>query len=111
MARIPDASANPSKRSSAFQFYATLGKQSRLDGDYTVFGQVTQGLDVLEKISRAVADTNDAPVRRYEIVSTRLVPVNANIEDPGDRKVIGGRTSTVPESQKGPLTKFIERVW
>ena len=111
MARIPDASANPSKRSSAYQFYITLGKQARLDGDYTVFGQVTQGLDVIEKISRAVADTNDAPVRRYEIVSTRMVPVNANIEDPGDRKTVGGRTSTVPDSQKTPLTRFIERIW
>ncbi len=111
MARIPDASANPSKRSSAHQFYITLGKQSRLNGDYTVFGQVTQGLDVLEKISRAVADTNDAPVRRYEIVSTRMVPPNANIEDPGDRKTVGSRTSTKPESQKGPMTRFIERIW
>ena len=38
--------------SAGSQFYICLGTQSFLDGQYTVFGQVTQGLDVVHSISR-----------------------------------------------------------
>ena len=37
--------------SSGSQFYVTLEAQPGLDGDYTVFGQVTQGMDVVAKIA------------------------------------------------------------
>ncbi len=37
--------------SSGSQFYITLEPQPGLDGDYTVFGQVTQGQDVVQKIA------------------------------------------------------------
>lgn len=37
--------------SAGSQFYICLGKQSFLDGQYTVFGQVTEGLDVVHSIS------------------------------------------------------------
>ncbi len=37
--------------SSGSQFYITLEPQPSLDGDYTVFGQVTQGMDVVSKIA------------------------------------------------------------
>jgi peptidyl-prolyl cis-trans isomerase B (cyclophilin B) len=38
--------------SAGSQFYICLGTQSFLDGQYTVFGQVTEGLDVVHKIGR-----------------------------------------------------------
>jgi peptidyl-prolyl cis-trans isomerase B (cyclophilin B) len=38
--------------SAGSQFYICLGEQSFLDGQYTVFGQVTEGLDVVHAISR-----------------------------------------------------------
>ena len=34
------------------QFYILLGSQGFLDGNYTVFGQVTDGLDVVRKIEK-----------------------------------------------------------
>lgn len=37
--------------SAGSQFYICLGPQSFLDGQYTVFGQVTEGLDVVHKIA------------------------------------------------------------
>jgi cyclophilin family peptidyl-prolyl cis-trans isomerase len=37
--------------SSGSQFYVTLDAQPSLDGQYTVFGQVTQGMDVVQKIA------------------------------------------------------------
>lgn len=38
--------------SAGSQFYITLAPQPFLDGNYTVFGQVTEGMDVVEKIAR-----------------------------------------------------------
>ncbi len=50
-ARLPDQ-ANPQRRSSGSQFYITLDKVSFLDGQYTVFGQTVQGMDVIQKIKQ-----------------------------------------------------------
>lgn len=50
-ARLPDQ-VNPQKRSSGSQFYITLAKVPYLDGEYTVFGQTTSGLDVTKKIKQ-----------------------------------------------------------
>jgi len=41
---------NPERRSSGSQFYITLEPTPFLDGAYTVFGQTTSGLDVVENI-------------------------------------------------------------
>ncbi len=110
MARLGD-DQNPEKRSSASQFYVALRSIPSLDGEYTVFGQVTQGLEVIEDISKSVVDTNDNPVRRINIASMNLVPATTAVEDPGSLPAVGGRTNTIPNSKKGPLTRFIERVW
>lgn len=48
-ARTGDA-VNPQRRSSGSQFYITLAPTPFLDNQYTVFGQVTRGMDVVEKI-------------------------------------------------------------
>ena len=50
-ARTGDA-VNPERRSSGSQFYITLDATPFLDGGYTVFGQTTKGMDVVEKITR-----------------------------------------------------------
>ncbi len=50
-ARLPDQ-ANPQKRSSGSQFYITLENVPFLDGQYTVFGQTVEGLDIMSKIQR-----------------------------------------------------------
>jgi peptidylprolyl isomerase/peptidyl-prolyl cis-trans isomerase B (cyclophilin B) len=41
--------------SAGSQFYITLAPQAFLDGQYTVFGQVTQGMDVVNKIKKGDA--------------------------------------------------------
>jgi len=45
-ARLSDQ-VNPERRSSGSQFYITLEKVPYLDGQYTVFGQTTSGMDVV----------------------------------------------------------------
>ena len=43
---------NPERRSSGSQFYVVTGDARHLDGQYTVFGQVVEGLDVLAELER-----------------------------------------------------------
>jgi peptidyl-prolyl cis-trans isomerase B (cyclophilin B) len=50
MARLGDQ-ANPEKASSGSQFYICLVPIHQLDGGYTVFGYVTEGLDVAKQIA------------------------------------------------------------
>ncbi len=50
MARRGDE-VNPERESSGSQFYITLEETPHLDGAYTVFGQVAEGMDVVESIA------------------------------------------------------------
>lgn len=59
MARLGDQ-VNPKKDSSGSQFYVTLDKQPMLDGQYTVFGYVTSGIEVVDKIGKTPTDVNPA---------------------------------------------------
>jgi cyclophilin family peptidyl-prolyl cis-trans isomerase len=43
---------NPEQRSSGSQFYVVTGDARHLDGQYTVFGRVVEGLDVLAELER-----------------------------------------------------------
>ncbi len=51
MARQGDAT-NPEKKSSGSQFYITLEATPFLDGGYSVFGKVVEGMDVVRQIRR-----------------------------------------------------------
>jgi len=51
MARQPDQ-VNPEKKSSGSQFYITLKATPFLDGGYSVFGKVVEGMDVVQQIRR-----------------------------------------------------------
>jgi len=95
------------KASSGSQFYVMLRSDTKLDGRYTVFGRVTQGIEALEAISAMTVDTNDCPTKRFEIKSLRLVPSNS----PELRAETSGHRKTKPDHEKGAIGRFIERIW
>lgn len=53
--------------------YLELGGVPHLDGDYTVFGQVFEGMDVVEKIADCETDENDLPKQAVTIEKIEVV--------------------------------------
>ena len=49
------------------QFFICAGDVPHLDGQYTVFGQVIDGIDVIDKIVNLPKDSNDNPLERVEM--------------------------------------------
>lgn len=45
------------------EIYKTVGGAPHLDGNYTVFGEVTEGLDVIDKIANEKVDGNNRPLK------------------------------------------------
>ncbi len=55
---------NEKKLSARCQFYIVQNQDGlhRLDGDYTVFGQVIKGMDIIDRIVNVPRDENDEPL-------------------------------------------------
>ncbi|ACD90840.1 MAG: peptidylprolyl isomerase [Chlorobium limicola] len=60
---------NPEKASSGSQFYINHTDNAFLDGQYTVFGIVETGLDVVDAIAVVETDFNDNPLQPVIIKS------------------------------------------
>ena len=54
------------------QAYQTVGGTPHLDGDYTVFGEVTEGLDIVDKIAVVKTGPGDVPVEDVTILSVTV---------------------------------------
>jgi cyclophilin family peptidyl-prolyl cis-trans isomerase len=76
MAGLPDA-INPAKNSNGSQFYACLIPLPKLDGKFTVFGEILEGLEVLDYISNLPTDSNDFPLQKVVIKSITVEPRTA----------------------------------
>lgn len=50
--------------------YATVGGTPHLDGQYTVFGKIIQGLDVIDKIAAVAKDGSNRPVEDVRMMMT-----------------------------------------
>lgn len=54
------------------QAYTTVGGTPHLDGDYTVFGEVIEGLEVIDKIGAVAGDPRNRPVEDIRMTITIL---------------------------------------
>lgn len=85
--------ANPTKASSGSQFYIVHDENAclHLDGQYSIFGEVIEGLDVIDRIATVDTDRYDRPYE--DVFITEIKPVyvepvveTAEVEQPDTTK-------------------------
>ncbi|WP_194767091.1 peptidylprolyl isomerase [Tamlana sp. I1] len=66
---------NPHKLASPFEFFIVQQKGGAhfLDGDYTIFGHVTKGMDVIDKIAAVETDDADWPLKNIYIRKVEII--------------------------------------
>ena len=63
--------------SAGSQFFIVHARAPHLDGQYTAFGKVIKGLDVLDKIANTPTTGPDRPTTRMSIESIKIVPADS----------------------------------
>jgi peptidylprolyl isomerase len=58
--------------SATSQFFINLVNNTYLDDNYSVFGEVIEGMDVVDKISRVPTDSNDRPLSKVTVTKAEL---------------------------------------
>lgn len=69
MAAARDWEKNPEKKSNPFEFYFIQNKKgsNHLNGEHTVFGRITKGFDVMDKIASQETDPGEYPLLNIKI--------------------------------------------
>ena len=68
---ISMANAGPNTGSS--QFFINLVNNNFLDTKHPVFGEVTQGMDIVDKIAKVPTDANDRPLEEVRIIKASII--------------------------------------
>lgn len=89
--------ANPKKASSGSQFYIVHDENAclHLDGQYSIFGEVTEGLEVIDRIARVDVDRYDRPYE--DVIITTIKPVFVEPEPQTDSTAVSTADSTKTE--------------
>jgi len=97
----------PNKPDSAgAQFFVCASDQPSLDGQYTIFGRVAEGMDVVQRISEAPAGSDGRPHARIEIrsVTIRDMPPPAPEPFASETPAALAQYRAVLETSQGPVT-------
>ena len=65
--------ANAGPNTGGSQFFITLVPTPWLDGKHTVFGRVTEGMEVLRAIGKVKTDSENRPLQAVKIKSAKIV--------------------------------------
>lgn len=69
-----EAAKNPVKLTDAQrEAYTTVGGTPHLDGTYTVFGEVVEGMDIVAKIETTATGAQDRPKEDIKIISMKVI--------------------------------------
>jgi peptidyl-prolyl cis-trans isomerase A (cyclophilin A) len=67
--------ANSGPNTNGSQFFITVAPTTWLDNKHTVFGEVVEGYDVVEKISKVPKNAGDRPLKEVQIRSVTIEKV------------------------------------
>ncbi len=87
------AMANAGRDTNGSQFFITVAPYPSLNGGYTVFGQVIEGQDVADAISKVPRDPNDKPLTPVKIVRIAIKRVRAPGEAAPAKKPVPHHTT------------------
>lgn len=65
--------ANSGKNTGSSQFFINLADNNFLDSKHPVFGEVVEGMDVVDKIAKVQTDSSDRPLEEVKIVKVSFV--------------------------------------
>lgn len=94
------------KDSAGQQFFVNASDQLALNGQYTAFGRISDGMDVVQKISALPANTRGQPLERVVITNVTIRPIPPPEPEPfadvADAAL--GNYAAVIETTRGPIT-------
>ena len=88
--------ANPTKASSGSQFYIVHDENAclHLDGQYSIFGEVIDGLNIIDKIAAVPTDMYDRPYKDVIIQTIKPVIVEPEVPEVADTTMVADTTKT-----------------
>jgi cyclophilin family peptidyl-prolyl cis-trans isomerase len=94
------------KDSGGLQFFVTASDQLALNGQYTAFGRIVEGMDVVQKISALPASARGSPNERVVITNVSIRPIPPPEPEPFADVADAALSDYVAEIQttRGPMT-------
>ena len=67
-----DDKVNPEMKSDPTEFYICVKPKPELDGKYTIFGRIANGMDVIDEISKVTTNDKDIPTEPVKIIKVYI---------------------------------------